>query len=112
MGLDEFSKRMLSSSRKDVTYILESEALTSFALATAGDAITKAIEIQEEIIRDPNIHPRSAQIIRINIAKLYLAIQQEERARSTLKDLRLRQDHLVRLKIENDAALQALINQS
>jgi hypothetical protein len=98
----EFAGRMLDSPRAEVTYVLESEALTTFALTAVEEgAISRAIAVQQDLLRQRQIHPTSMQVAKLNIAKLFLASGNEREAKLVLKGVRLRRSNiLIRLKIE------------
>lgn len=107
---DENFKRMIVSSEDDIKYILESEFLTSEVATASKDQILSAIALQEELINMKRIHPASVLVIKINIAKLYLKLGEDQKAKAVVKNINPSKYQVAGLKIEAEADVKRLID--
>ena len=112
-GFQEFANQLLQKSGGDVTFIMESVALTKSAILQPPEKIRAAINLQNEMMRNNNrLHPSSSVIIKINIASLYLKINDENQAKAMLSGLGKPHDYLTRLKIESDEQIKKMLEQT
>jgi hypothetical protein len=110
-GFNEFLNRLMLSQDSDVKYILESEALTHYVLSLDPKAIASAISLQEDIINLRKLSSGSRAGILINIAKLYLKLGDEQKARDIIKDKKFDTgDQVVKLKLEAEEAVKRFLS--
>ena len=107
-GFGDEARRITNSLKEEVSYLIESDNLTNSILRHKLDKIDDAIKLQEEMITIINIHPISEDIIRINLAELYVKKSDTVSARSKVTNLKRKEDPIVKIRLGTNETIKQM----